>query len=731
MNVVLVILIVYAVIVTVTLVAIIKVLKSRTLTTFDYNNVILKKTSSLYFDLNGFLMSDRDISNNGHILSSLLPGDHISKYEKRKDLNTYLKTCIKHRGNVTLKIEEVIENGIVKRIDLIFTPLICGGRMNGVIVISQEMYSKNREAELIEKTRALVSNNELAQRRIVELDAEREELESAFKKSSKHHIKLQKAMFRIEQQKAELEDAIEIINKQKEELETVNIEIRKSNQMKETFLANTSHEIRTPLNAIIGFTNLLLKMNPNEAQLKYLNNIKISGNNLLFIINDILDMSKIEAGKMDLESTNFRVRDLVHNCVDAVSVKREDKDINISINIDDDVPEVVVGDPFRINQVLTNLLNNSIKFTDRNCIITLSINLLRIGKNDVELKFTVSDNGIGIPKDKQAEVFQSFTQANKDTTRKYGGTGLGLSITKQLVEMYGGKITVESEPGYGSSFIFNLILKKATGEAVVSRKEPAVEAIDAPLKILLVEDNDINQQLAIDTLMAWNSNMKIDVANNGQIAVDKVKSGSYDLVLMDIQMPVMDGNSASRAIRSLEYPKCDVPIIAMTAHAFKEEQDRCLSNGMNDYVMKPFDPDDLCAKICKYTGMTQPGQNKELSDESPHFSLEKLIDTCSGNYDEVKRVVEVYERNVPADIDSLLLAYQDKNQEQVKLKLHSLSITFNYLGMPVVADLVEGLAKIMAEDDADVSIPISRITEEWEYTIPLIKEWVRTLKRDK
>ena len=261
---------------------------SRHSAMFDYNHIIQKRTSTLFFDVNGFLLSDNDSTNREHALGSLRTGDNISSFTQNPDMATYLKTCARYRGNLNYKVEE-IENNLVKRTDLVFSPFISNGVLRGVSVTSQTIYTKNREAELLEKARDLANRNDEAQQLIEKLDAERANLETAFKKSSRHHIQLQKAMYRIEQQNRELEKAIDTINKQKTELERVNAEIRRSNKMKEVFLANTSHEIRTPLNAIIGFTKLLLKMNPNEQQLKYLENIETSGRNLLFIINDILE----------------------------------------------------------------------------------------------------------------------------------------------------------------------------------------------------------------------------------------------------------------------------------------------------------------------------------------------------------------------------------------------------------------------------------------------------------
>ena len=731
MNLALIIISGYALLATAAIVLIVKMASSRAITMFDYNNVIQKRTSTLYFDVDGFLLSDKDSSNSGHVLSSLRTGDNISSFTQNPDMATYLQMCVRHRGNFTYKLEETVDGNVVKRIDLVFSPFISHGEMRGVSVTSQTMFSKNREAELLDKARDLANKNAEAQQQIERLDIERVSLESAFKKSSKHHIQLQKAMYRIELQKQELEHAIDIINNQKEELERVNAEISRSNKMKEVFLANTSHEIRTPLNAIIGFTNLLLKMDPNEKQLRYLENIKTSGRNLLYIINDILDLSKIESGKMELESIDFDLRDLVRKCADALSVGREGKKVTINIDIADSVPAIVVGDPFRTNQILTNLINNSVKFTGDNCIINLKINKLGSADGKVDIGFEVSDNGIGIPKERQSEIFKSFTQANVDTTRKYGGTGLGLSITRQLVEMHGGSISVESEPNCGATFRFNLILKISDKAAVAETVSSGTQVNVEKLNLLLVEDNAINQQLATDTLKAWNPNIQIELADNGQIAVEKAKNTLYDVVLMDVQMPVMDGNAAARAIRSLPEPYSNVPIIAMTAHAFAEERERCMASGMNDYVMKPFDPDDLCAKISKYAGLDAPAtrqRNAAANGDSGQngFDISLLTDACAGDTEELRRVMDVYLSTIPSDIDELASAYGSGDNEKIRMKHHALQTAFGYLGMPAVIEKLN-TARQLAADGADVSEIMGQIADLWRQTLPQIKEYVGKL----
>lgn len=725
---------IYAVLATIAGILIFKHPSASQSTELDYKNLIQKKTCALYFDVNGFLRSDIDSSNNDHAIKGLHKSQNIKDYNGRiKDLDNYFNMCIKYKRTITYKSEEIKSGNIVKRTDLIFSPFIVYGEMKGVSIISQIMYSSSREADLIAKARKLTEKNVVAQTQIDKLDAERIELETAFKKSSQHHIKLQKALYRIEIQKQELEKALSIINTQKEDLERMNSEITRNNHMKDVFLANTSHEIRTPLNAIIGFTNLLLKMEPDEKQLKYLENIKNAGNNLLFIINDILDLSKIEAGKIELEKIRFDIRDLVDKCVNTVSVKRDNKEITINIDIADDVPEFVTGDPHRINQILTNLLYNSVKFTNADCRINLSISMISYDNGRINLAFSVTDNGIGIPKEKLSDIFMSFTQANEDTTRKYGGTGLGLSITKQLVEMYGGKIEVESELNHGATFKFNLILGEADEKPDTKQPIGSSElSTDAPLHILLVEDNSINQQLAIDTLKSWNKNAIIDIADNGQIAVDKVVSTLYDVVLMDIQMPVMDGNSATEAIRHIDSANGKVPIIAMTAHALEEERNRCLNNGMNDYIAKPFDPDELFAKISKYAGLKTDHLKKNITrntagkSDDNSFDISPLIDVCSDDYNEVMNVINVYANYVPADIKELSKAIASSNTEQIRMKLHSLKTAFSYMSISAADELTKAISDSL-ERGQDCGKLIEELAAAWNSTLPKIQEHVKRL----
>lgn len=375
-------------------------------------------------------------------------------------------------------------------------------------------------------------------------------------------------------------------------------ELVRTNNIKEQFLTNMSHEIRTPMNAIVGFTDLLLKTKLSPDQKQYIDAVKTSGRNLIVIINDILDFSKIEAGKIAFEQIEFDLRHLISTLTELMLPKSMEKNITISTKIDKKIQPLLIGDPTRLNQIFLNLVGNAIKFTEKGGI-KITADFVSEINDSIELKFSVTDSGIGIPKDKLAYIFEGFTQATNDTNRKYGGTGLGLTIVKQLVELQGGKISVKSKIGSGSSFIFTLQFKKTLPEKIVKStsfykkmKLPHVEK----LNILLVEDNLLNQILAKKVLTNWNWN--VEVANNGLIAVQKVKKAAYDLILMDIQMPEMDGYEATRQIRKkTNSSKRNVPIIAITAHAISGEAEKCYNAGMNDYITKPFDEKILYEKI--------------------------------------------------------------------------------------------------------------------------------------
>ncbi len=391
---------------------------------------------------------------------------------------------------------------------------------------------------------------------------------------------------------------VTLIAKERAELEKVKAE--QSEKFKQQFLANMSHEIRTPMNSIIGMTNLLIGSELQEQQRKYLNIIKKSSENLLVIINDILDLSKIEAGKMEFEQIDFLVSDVIETVYHTVNFKAEEKRLMLNYSIDEQMPKALKGDPVRLNQILINLSGNAIKFTEKGSV-TISVKCHNIISNQAIIEFSVTDTGIGIPADKLNTIFESFSQASSDTTRKFGGTGLGLTISKQLIELQGGTIYVHSEFGKGTTFGFKMPYEigdaDAIGRKMMNESDVNPEQLK-DVKILLVEDNQFNQMVAVDTLEDLVKGISIDIANNGVEALEKLKAKDYDVILMDIQMPEMDGFETTQNIRkNFPAPKNKTAILAMTANVTKDEVDKCFEAGMDEYIAKPFVPQDLLNKI--------------------------------------------------------------------------------------------------------------------------------------
>jgi signal transduction histidine kinase/DNA-binding response OmpR family regulator len=450
------------------------------------------------------------------------------------------------------------------------------------------------------------------------------------------------------------------------ELRIKNVELDKQKKIaelaiyaKDSFLANMSHEIRTPLNAIIGFTDLIAKTELNTTQKEYIENVQTAGENLMLIINDILDLSKIDSGQLIIESQPFSLKNTLKHTYELLKVKVPDG-IEFNLFLDADMPDMVIGDRGRLNQILTNLAGNAIKFTSEGDI-TISVKKITESDTNYTLRFSIKDTGIGISEDKLVTIFDRFTQAEESTTRRFGGTGLGLNIVKQLVELQNGVINVKSKPDKGSEFYFILSFGKTfAGQEVAAKAEVQQKSLKK-LSLLLLEDNILNQKLAKSVIDEFG--FDLDIANNGEEGIEMFAKKTYDLILMDLQMPIKDGYQTTEYIRC--ELKSDIPIIAMTAHSLVGEQQKCFDIGMNGYVPKPFKQADLLNEINRV-------MNKKPAENFKGIDLSYLLEMSCGDKNFVKDMMGLFISKVPAEIDLLEKAIDTGDYNTVKKIAHNM-----------------------------------------------------------
>jgi PAS domain S-box-containing protein len=452
---------------------------------------------------------------------------------------------------------------------------------------------------------------------------------------------------------------------------------------KQQFLSNMSHEIRTPMNAIIGFTKVLLKTELSLKQKEYLTAIKLSGDALIVLINDILDLAKVDAGKMTFEQTPFKMAMSISAMLHLFETKIREKNLELVKEYDSKIPELLVGDPVRLHQIILNLVSNAVKFTAKGKI-KLSVRLLDEDKEKATIEFAVMDTGIGITEDNLEKIFETFRQASSNTARLYGGTGLGLAIVKHLVELQGGSISVKSKIDEGSVFSFILDFKKTEAEA-----EAEAEAVEHRIEmknitVLVVEDIALNQ-LLMKTLVD-DFGFGCDIAANGKIALEKLKARSYDIILMDLQMPEMNGFEATDYIRNTM--KSEIPIIALTADVTTADLAKCKAVGMNDYIAKPVDERVLYSKIIglvrnpsklHYTPELEKGNSQDQKPKCTDLSY--LVNRTKSDPGLMIEMISLYLEQTPDLINTMKQSFRDKDWGSLYAAVHKMIPSFSIMGI--------------------------------------------------
>lgn len=537
-------------------------------------------------------------------------------------------------------------------------------------------------------------------------------------------LELYEVNVKLKNLNASLEDQIDSRTR---ELQDAIGEAEAAKNAERDFLAKMSHEIRTPMNAVLGMTHLMFDTQLSSDQKELVNSIHYSANLLKSLISDILEISKIEAGAVEYEERDFNLKELLVAIQKTFSFNLKNTGVDVEVSYDRRLPEVVCGDDVIINQILMNLVGNSAKFTESGCI-KIEADFLHNGDSGPVVKLVVQDSGIGIAEEKLALIFESFNQASRDINMKYGGTGLGLAITKHLVELAKGEIDVKSSAGVGTTFAVTIPLK--TSQPHIQEFQEYSDSADLSHagKILLVEDNPMNYKYAGKLLDKWG--LTWDLAENGAIAVEKCNSGTYALILMDIQMPELDGHEATILIRSKQNPNVDVPIIGLSAFAFEHEVAKAINAGMNDHLTKPFAPSDLKKKIVEHLGAL-PGQ-EFVEDEFAHHEMldaSYLENFYEGDLQYMLEMFEVFLKNISSYQESFDGAVQSEDWAEVSALAHKVKPTFAMIGLHQKQEIMLRLEQEGRQEFPNVQ-EIKKCHQEFEELVEdlvpiLMKEVIR------
>ncbi|MDP2176663.1 MAG: ATP-binding protein [Bacteroidota bacterium] len=502
---------------------------------------------------------------------------------------------------------------------------------------------------------------------------------------------------------------------------------------KQQFLSNMSHEIRTPMNAIIGFTKVVLKTDLTDKQKEYLSAIKVSGDAMVVLINDILDLAKVDAGKMLFEKIPFKLKASVSSMLHLFEPKIQEKNLLLIKSYDENIPSVLMGDPVRLHQIILNLVSNAVKFTTLGKI-SVSVRLMKEDKHQVNIEFSVKDTGIGIKKDKIDTVFGSFQQATSGTSRIYGGTGLGLSIVKKLIESQGGSVSVESELEKGSTFTFNLPFNKTSLDVKDIAKESYSEYEALKIKVLVVEDIPLNQ-LLMKTLLD-DFGFERDIASNGKIAIEKFKNNHYDIILMDLQMPEMNGFETTIYLREVMNSK--VPIIALTADVTTVDLEKCKAVGMNDYISKPVDERLLYNKIISFVKKPSnynPEDLISINNDKSCIDLSYLSKRTKSNPDLMMEMIGLYLEQTPPLIAVMKKSLDNKDWKLLHSAVHKIIPSFSIMGInndfEKMAIKVKDFAisQVQTDDISKMIIELENICNQACVELKLEVEKIKKLKK--